>query len=81
MKGFEREEDACFFRLSSLVGHHICYGAVKSIRPSSKKKDKQFTSILAELHSLLWQRGKLAMKFFGFFWTCRPQHASTPLRH
>ena len=40
MKGFEREENACFFRFSSLVGHHISCGAVKSIRPSSKKKDK-----------------------------------------
>ena len=74
MKGFEREEDTCFFRFSSLVGHHICCGAVKSIRPSSKKKIKQFSSILGELHSLLWQRDELAVKFF---WLFLAMHAPT----
>ena len=70
-----------FFHFSAVVGHHMCCGAVRSIRPSSEKEIKQFSLILGELHSLLWQSGEWAIKFSGFFWPCRPQDAFTPLRH
>ena len=70
-----------FFHFSVVVSHHICCGAVSSIMPSSEKEIKQFSLILGELHSLLWQSDDWAVNFPVFLWPCRPQDASTPLRH
>ena len=70
-----------FFLVDALVCHQMGCGAVRSIRPSSENKIKQFSLILGKLNPLLCQsgRGDWAVEFNGFSGHAGPKMLSLPL--